>query len=70
MIRHIECKTESLLIKWIDNYVEVYRQFILETDLEDDSADIPLGDLINYVNNELDEDDLEWYGLMVKIELV
>ncbi len=49
----------------IANYLQVYKLHLINNNLEDDSNTIHIQDLIDYVDNQIDPEDREWYGAMI-----
>jgi ribosomal protein S13 len=47
----------------LENLKGVYKLHLVNNDLEDDSDAISSQDILDYVNEQIDEEDKEWYGL-------
>ena len=54
---------EKKIEEKITNYRNVYCLHLINNNLADDSETISDIDLINYVDNQIDEEDKKWYGL-------
>lgn len=49
--------------KVIATYLEVYKQYLLDNNIEDDSKSITVEGLINFIDEEFTEEDREHYRL-------
>lgn len=49
-------KTKDVLAKVVVQYMDIYKRFLQENGLQDDSNSIDIESLLNYVDNEIPED--------------
>lgn len=60
-------KTDNMNARKIARYFLIYKEYLLDNNLEDDSKTITAKDLIFFVDNNIDPDDLEEYNELIHI---